>query len=103
MRTSWIAPRIWVNENLTEFHPRYNNEQTNLLVFTLEGHTCKTTIKLKIADDKKLLELFESTTKLARTGSAQGTESGALNRRSMPGILCILLWLLFYESKMDQN
>ena len=38
--------------NLTEFHPRYNNEQTNLLVFTLEGHTHETTIKLKIANDK---------------------------------------------------
>ena len=66
--------------NQTEFHPRYNNEQTNLLVFTLEGHTCETTIKLKIADVKNLLKLFESTTKLARTGSAWGTESGMLNR-----------------------
>ena len=38
--------------NVTGFHPRYNNECANLLVFTLEGQTCKTTIKLKIADDK---------------------------------------------------
>ena len=66
--------------DLTEFHPTSNNEPTNLLVFTLEGHTHKTTIKLEIADDKNLLKLFESTTKLARTGSAQGTEPGALNR-----------------------
>ena len=40
--------------NLTEFHPRYNNKKTNLLVFTLEGHTHKSTIKLKIADEKNL-------------------------------------------------
>ena len=66
--------------NLTEFHPRYNNEQTNLLVFTLEGHTCKSTIKLKTADEKNLQLLFDSTTKLARTGSAWGIESGVLNR-----------------------
>ena len=66
--------------NLTEFHPRYNNKQTNLLVFTLEGHTHETTIKLKIADNKNLLEHFDVTTKLARTGSAQGSESGVLNR-----------------------
>ena len=65
---------------LTEFHPRYNNEQTNLLVFALQGHTHETTVKLKIADVKNSLKLFESTTKLARTGSAWGTESGALNR-----------------------
>ena len=66
--------------NLTEFYPRYNNELTNLLVFTLEGHTCEKTIKHKIAYDKNLLKLIESTTKLAKTGSAWGTESEALNR-----------------------
>ena len=43
---------VWVP--LTEFHPRHNNEQINLLVFALDGHTCKTTIKLKIAADRKL-------------------------------------------------
>ena len=66
--------------NLTEFYPRYNNKKLNLLVFALEGYTHETTIKFKIADDKNLLKLFESTPKLARTGSAQGTESGVLNR-----------------------
>ena len=66
--------------NLTEFHPRYNNKKLHLLVFALEGYTHEKTIKFKIADDKNLLKLFESTTKLARTGSAQGTESGVLNR-----------------------
>ena len=65
--------------NLTEFRPRYNKKLSNLLVFALDGYICKTTIKLKIADDKNSLKLFESTTKLARTGSAQGTKSEALN------------------------
>ena len=51
--------------------------------FCSGGHTCKTTIKPKIADDKNLLKLFDVSTKLARTGSAWGTESGALNTRSM--------------------
>ena len=37
-------------------------------------------IKLKIADGENLQLLNESTTKLARTGSEQGTESGAVNR-----------------------
>ena len=40
--------------NLTEFHPRYNNEQANLLVFTLDGCNHETTIKLKIAINRKL-------------------------------------------------
>ena len=67
--------------NLTEFHPRYNNnEQTNLLVLALEGHTHESTIKLKIADGNSLQLLNESTTNLAQTGSAWGTESGMLNR-----------------------
>ena len=40
--------------NLTEFHPRYNNEQTYLLGFALDGYTHETTIKHKIAADRKL-------------------------------------------------
>ena len=40
--------------NLTEFHPRYTNEQINLLVNALDGYTCESTIKLKIADKKNL-------------------------------------------------
>ena len=69
-----------VGNLITEFQPRYNKEQTNLLVFTLEQHTNESTIKLKIADIKNLPLLNESTTKLGRPGSAQGTESGVLNR-----------------------
>ena len=40
----------------------------------------KTTIELKIADNKNLLKFFDVTTKHTRTGSAWETESGALNR-----------------------
>ena len=40
----------------------------------------KSTIKFEIADKKNLQLLTDSTTKLARTGSAWGIESGALNR-----------------------
>ena len=40
----------------------------------------ESTIKLEIADKKKLQQLTDSTTKLARTGSGWGTESGVLNR-----------------------
>ena len=47
----------------------------------MDGCTCESTIKLKITDEKNLQLLhFDSTTKLARTGSAWGTESGVLNR-----------------------
>ena len=40
----------------------------------------ESTIKFEIADKKNLQLLTESTTKLARIGSTQGIESGALNR-----------------------
>ena len=66
--------------NLTEFHPRYTNEQVNLLVNALDGCMCKSMIKLKITDEKNLQYQNDSTTKLAKTGSAWGTESGLLNR-----------------------
>ena len=66
---------------LTEFCPRHNNEQLNPLAFALDVHMHKTTIKLQIvANGKKLMDCFYSTTKQARTDAAQGTESGALNR-----------------------
>ena len=55
------------------------NKQISLFL-ALDGYTHETTIKLKITANRKLTNTFESTTKLARTGSAQGTESGALNR-----------------------
>ena len=64
--------------------------------FALEGHTHETTMKLNIADGENLQLCFDSTTKLARTGFAQGTESGVLNRRSMLEILlcCTLVFIL---------
>ena len=65
---------------LTEICPRYMNEQVNLLANAVDGCTCESTIKLKIADEKNLQDHNESTAKLARTGSAWGTESGVLNR-----------------------
>ena len=40
----------------------------------------ESTIKLEIADMKNSQLLTDSTTELARTGSTQGIESGALNR-----------------------
>ena len=77
LRCVWRLLRL---AKLTESHPRYNNEKTNLFVFALDGYIHKTTIKLKIADNKNFQKLFESATKLARTGSAWATESGVLNR-----------------------
>ena len=44
--------------NLTEFHPRHNNEGSNLLAFALDVQTHKTTIKLKIAANRKLTQCF---------------------------------------------
>ena len=40
----------------------------------------KRTIKLTIADNRKLTNVDESTTKLAGIGSAQGTGPAVLNR-----------------------
>ena len=77
LRCLWRLLRL---VSLTEFHPRNTNEQTNLLSNALNGCTCKSTIKLKNADEKNLQLHFDSKTKLARTDSAWGTESGALNR-----------------------
>ena len=51
-----------------------------LHVNALDGCICVSTIKLKITGRKNLQYHNELTTKLARTGSARGTESGALNR-----------------------
>ena len=42
--------------NLTEFCPRYTNEQKNLLVNALDGCTCESTIKLKIADENTITQ-----------------------------------------------
>ena len=40
----------------------------------------ESTIKLEITEKKNLQLLNDSTTKLARTGSTPGIESGALNK-----------------------
>ena len=52
----------------------------NLLVNALDGWMHESTIKLKITEEENLQYHNESTTKLARTGPAWGTESGVLNR-----------------------
>ena len=41
-----------------------------IFFFALDGYTHKSTIKLKISDEKNLQLHFDSTTQLARTGSA---------------------------------
>ena len=80
-RETKVLMEIPETVSLTEFHPRYaNKSKKNLLVNPLDGWMCESTIKLRIADQKNLLYLFDSTTKLARTGSEQGTNSGVLNR-----------------------
>ena len=45
-----------------------------LLANGLDGCISESTIKLTITDEKNLQDHNESTTKLGRTGSAQGTE-----------------------------
>ena len=54
---------------------------------------------LKLLLTENLLNLFDLTTKQARTDSAWETESGEVCWK----YFCILLWFLFYEYKMDQN
>ena len=49
---------------------------SNLLAFAL----VRLQSNLKLLPTENLLNLFDVTTKQARTGSAWGTESGALNR-----------------------
>ena len=58
---------------------------------------------LKLLSTENLQLLNESTTTLARTGSAWGTESGCSTGEVSWKYFCILLWFLFHESKMDQN
>ena len=58
-------------------------------------------IKLLLTENLRML--FESTTKQARTGSPWGPESGVLNSQVCRKYCCILLWILFYKSKMDQK
>ena len=56
----------------------------------------------KIADERKLLLLGETTTKLARTASTWGIETGALNRSSMLEIL-ICFGLYFMSPKWTRT
>ena len=71
LRCLWRHMRLG---NLTEFQPRHNNEQSNLIAFALDVQTCKTAIKLKMLLTENLLNLFDVTTKQATTGSTWGTE-----------------------------
>ena len=66
--------------NLTEFCSILNNEQSNFLALTLDAQTHKTTIKLKVAANRKLTNGFDSTPKLAKNGTVWGTGPDALNR-----------------------
>ena len=50
--------------------------ERKFIVNALDGCIHESTITLKITDKKNLQELSHSTTKLARTGSVLGTESG---------------------------
>ena len=50
---------------------------------------------LKLLPTENLQNIFESTTKQARTGSEWGTESGALNRLSMSEIFMYCTLVLF--------
>ena len=59
-----------------------------ILVNALDRYTHKSTIKLIIADEN------ESRTKLARTGSTWGIESGALNSEVCWKYICILALVL---------
>ena len=51
------------------------NEQISLFLLWMD-----TLMKQQSNSTENLQLLFDSTTKMARTGSAQGTESGVLNR-----------------------
>ena len=54
------------------------NDEISLLKVP-DRFTHESTIKLEIADKSKSQLLTDSTTKLTRTGSTWGRESGALN------------------------
>ena len=62
------------------------NDQISLLLLWTYTLTRQQS-NLKLLPTENLLNLFDVTTKQARTGSAWGTESGALNRSTMLEIL----------------
>ena len=62
-----------------------------------------TTIKLTIAVKEKFLKMDDSTTKLTVNGSTWVIEQQHSEGEMMLEYSCILLWFIFYESKMDQN
>ena len=55
------------------------NDQISLLLLWMDKLTRQQS-NLKLLPTENLLNLFDVTTKQARTGSTWGTESGALNR-----------------------
>ena len=55
------------------------NEQISLFLLWMDT-LMRQQSNLELLSTENLQMLFESTTKQARTGSAWGTESGALNR-----------------------
>ena len=59
--------------NLTEFCSILHNEHSKFLALTLDAQTHKTTIKIKVAANRKITNGFDSTTKLAKKGTVWGT------------------------------
>ena len=57
----------------------------------------------KLLTKENLQLLFDSTTKLARTASTRKQRQMCSTVEVCWKFGCILLWILFYESKMDQN
>ena len=81
--------------NLTEFvQDTTMNNQISLLLLWIDK-LVRQQSNLKLLLTENLLNIFHVTTKQARTGSAWGTESRALNRRSMLEIL-LYFTLVFY-------
>ena len=75
------------------------------LVWPLDPQKLKTTIKLTIAVNRKeLTRVDESTTKLARNGSAWGTGPAVLNRVNCVGNTNVFHFGFYFMSpKIDQN
>ena len=70
------------------------NKQISLFLLWMD-ELMKQQSNFKIADDKNSLILFESTTRLARTGSAGGTETGVLQQVKYNGNTFVILAFVF--------
>ena len=57
-RATQVLMELHETVKLTEFHPRHSNQKSNLLAFALDVQTHKTTIKIKIAANRKTYEMF---------------------------------------------